>query len=439
MHSSRTYSRTKGRWNISNTGPRFGSTKLAAAIARGALTLAVLSALLLVGARPAPAQTEKVLYSFLSYSGDGAYPKAGLVFDTKGNLYGTTYYGGVYGYGTVFEITSAGTEKVLHSFGSQSGDGYSPWPTLVFGKKGNLYGTTDGGGAYDYGTVFEIATTGKKAGTEKVLYSFNPNGTDGYSPVGGLVFDKEGDLYGTTYAGGEHNEGTVFEITAAGKEEVLYSFGNQSPDGYSPAAGLVFDKEGNLYGTTYFGGDLSCNLGRGCGTVFEITSAGTEKVLYSFGSQSGDGVSPWAGLIFDKKGNLYGTTTSGGSNGTACGSIGCGTVFELTAAGTEKVLYSFGSQSGDGIGPWAGLIFDKKGNLYGTTEDGGAYGDGTVFEIATTGKKAGTEKVLYSFGSQSGDGNGPMAGLIFDKEGNLYGTTDYGGAYEVGTVFEVTP
>src|SRR5208282_2343682 len=210
-------------------------------------------------------------------------------------------------------------------------------------------------------------------------------------------------------------------------EKVLYSFGSQSLDGQDPVAGLVFGKKGNLYGTTEGGGFYDA------GTVFEIATtgkeAGTEKVLYNFGSHLGEGSYPHAGLIFDKEGNLYGTTWQGGA-------YGLGTVFEITSAGTEEVLHSFGGQSGDGADPsWAGLVFDKKGNLYGVTGDGGAYDEGTVFEVTP----AGIETVLYSFGSQAGDGAGPAAGLIIDKEGNLYGTTSDGGAYGIGTVFEVTP
>jgi uncharacterized repeat protein (TIGR03803 family) len=393
-------------------------------------TLVVFSALLVVAALPALAQTEKVLYSFGNQSGDGYYPYAGLVFDGKGNLYGTTYNGGEYicahvGCGTVFEITSAGTEKVIHSFGGQSGDGYWPEGGLIF-KEGNLYGATTEG-AYLAGAVFEIATTGKKAGTEKVLYSLGSQSGDGHYPYGNLVADKEGNLYGTTNGGG-NDYGTVFEITSAGTEKVLYSFGSQSGDGMGPVAGLVLDKEGNLYGTTTEGGAY------GAGTVFEITSAGTEKVLYSFGSQPGDGYYADSGLIF-RGGNLYGTTFEGGVYGD-------GTVFEFSTtgkkAGTEKVLYSFG-QSGDGSYPQAGLVFDKTGNLYGTTFNGGAVGNGAVFEITSVGKKGSTEKVLYSFGSQPGDGSNPLATLIFDKEGNLYGTTLEGGVYNYGTVFEVIP
>ena len=383
----------------------------------GALTLAVLSALLLTAAHPGQAQTETVLYSFTD-SPDGAYPDSELVLHKKGNLYGTTFQGGAYGNGTVFELTAAGTEKVLYSFGSQPGDGIGPRASLTFDKKSNLYGTTEVGGAYGGGTVFELTA----AGTEKVLYSFGSQPGDGAGPREGLTFDKEGNLYGTTAYGGAYGGGTVFELTAAGTEKVLYTFGSQPGDGTDPQAGLTFDKKGNLYGTTRLGGAY------GEGTVFEVTAAGAEKVLYSFGSLPDDGSSPTTGLVFDKKGNLYGTTPSGGA-------YGYGTVFELTKKGSEKVLYSFGSQAGDGFYPYAGLVFDKKGNLYGTTCQGGAYGGGTVFELTAEG----TEKVLYSFGSQPGDGGIPYAGLIFDKMGNLYSTTIFGGADGYGTVFELVP
>ncbi len=255
------------------------------------------------------------------------------------------------------------------------------------------------------------------------------------NPPLALVFDKEDNLYGTTAQGGAYSVGTVFELTAAGTEKVLYSFGDQSGDGSYPQAGLIFDKKGNLYGTTSEGGAYSneeyCSTG--CGTVFELTAAGTEKVLYNFGGHSGDGTWPSAALVFDKKGNLYSTTENGGEYGGEDG--GYGTVFEITAAGKEKVLHSFGSHSGDGIWPYAGLVFGKKDNLYGTTHNGGANSYGTVFEMTT----AGTEKVLHSFGSHSGDGVWPDAGLVFYKEGNLYGTTHNGGKYNNGTVFEVTP
>jgi uncharacterized repeat protein (TIGR03803 family) len=403
--------------NISAVGRKVGSTKLASAT-RGVLALAVFSLLLVTAAKPARGQAETVLYRFMAVP-DGENPLGAVVLDNKGNLYGTTVYGGYGGAGTVFELTSAGTEKVLYSFGSQFGDGTYPVAGLVFDKKGNLYGTTQNGGANDAGTVFELTS----AGTEKVLYSFFCCLSDGALPSAGLVFDKEGNLYGTTYLGGTNDAGTVFELTSAGTEKVLYSFGGYRSDGSNPDAGLVFDKKGNLYSTTRFGG------ANGAGTVFELTSSGTEKVLYSFGSQSGDGSEPYAGLVFDQEGNLYGTTLGRGVNDF-------GTVFELTSAGTEKVLYSFGSQSGGE--PYAGLVFDKKGNLYGEATSGGANLGGTVFELTS----AGTEKVLYSFSPHGGGGTSPSGGLVFDKKGNLYGTTvygGYGGANGWGTLFKVTP
>jgi uncharacterized repeat protein (TIGR03803 family) len=383
--------------------------------------LAVLSALLLIAARPVQAQTEAVLYNFGSRPDDGYYPYAGLTFDKKGNLYGTTSEGGAYSDGTVFEVTKDGTEKILYSFGSQAGDGAYPFAGLIFDKEGNLYGTTYEGGAYGDGTVFELTA----AGTETVLYSFGSQTGDGTYPFAGLIFDKKGNLYGTTINGGAYGGGTVFELTAAGAEKVLYSFGSQAGDGARPYAGLTFGKKGNLYGTTKGGGS------DGSGTVFELTAAGTEKVLHSFSIDGGDGDGyfPYAGVTFDKTGNLYSTTYAGGA-------YDHGTVFELTPGGTEKILYSFGSQTGDGYYPDAGLVFDKTGNLYGTTSEGGAYGKGTVIELAA----AGTEKVLYSFVGQTGDGCLPYFGsLIFDKKGNLYGTTIGCGAETEGTVFKLVP
>src|SRR5712692_7892243 len=389
------------------------------ATSHDALMFSLLSALLAATVQTSQAQTETVLYSFGSKSRDGVNPYAGLIFDKKGNLYGTTLKGGGGagdGHGTAFELTSGGVEKILHRFSSKSGK--IPAGGLVFNKKGNLYGTAGNGGAYGYGTVFELSSKG----LVKFLYSFDPpSGGDGGDPLAVLIFDKVGNAYGTTSYGGTHSQGTVFELTSGGAEKVLYSFGSQPGDGDAPFAGLVFDKKGNLYGTTALGGTY------GYGVVFELTSGGKEKVLYSFGSQSGDGHYPYAGLVFDKSGNLYGTTVYGGT-------IGYGTVFKLTSAGKEKVLYSFGSQSGDGHYPYAGLVLDKNGNLYGTTVYGGANGFGAVFEL----NSGGVEKVLYSF-QGSPDGYYPTAGLVFDKSGNLYGTTELGGAFGDGTVFKLTP
>ncbi len=413
----------------------------------GMLALAALSMLLLILAPPAQAQTETVLYNFGSQAGDGNIPEAGVIFDTNGNLYGTTGSAGAHGSGTVFELTAGGSEKVLYSFGSQSGDGKEPYAGVILDNAGNLYGTTSYGGtyacsnAYVCGTVFELTA----AGAEKVLHSFgNPYGYygakgDGTDPLAGLILDSAGNLYGTTAYGGDlecagYGCGTVFKLTPKGKEKsvykekVLYRFGRSKGDGNNPYAGLIFDNDGNLYGTTFDGGYY------GYGTVFELTAAGKEKVLYSFGRYKGDGLHPQSALIFDHAGNLYSTTTYGGA-------YGYGTVFELTADGTEKILYSFGSQAGDAEFPLGNLIFDSYGNLYGSAYFGGAYYAGAAFELTA----AGTETVLYSFGSETNDVIYPYGGVIFDTNGNLYGTTAFGGdlaceaPYGCGTVFKLTP
>src|SRR5450631_3911763 len=251
MHSADAISGTKGRLNISGFGPRFGSTKLAAAMTCGAFTLAVLSALLLIAVRPALAQTESVLHSFAQNGTDGYNPYAGLAIDTAGNLYGTTNVGGASSAGTVFKVTPSGTETVLYSFKGGT-DGCNPFDAgVVLGKKGVLYGATSGCGANAVGTVFKLTRTG----AETVLHSFAFDGKDGFNPYAGLVLDKTtGNLYGTTYYGGASAAGTVFEITPTGAETVLYSFANDGKDGKNPYAGLVLDKTGNLYGTTNLGG-----------------------------------------------------------------------------------------------------------------------------------------------------------------------------------------
>ncbi len=385
---------------------------------------------------------EKVLHSFGNGT-DGYMPSTSLIFDAAGNLYGTTQYGGgANAYGTVFELTPAGggnwTETVLYSFRSGT-DGAVPGAGLIFDAAGSLYGTTTAGGPNN-GTVFELTPTAGEGWTEQVLYRFcsQANCADGQYPYGGLIFDAAGNLYGTTEFGGTNGYGTVFKLTptAGGgwTETVLHSFGSGT-DGASPFVGLIFDAAGNLYGTTTYGGTY------GVGTVFELTpTAGgdwLETVLYSFGINGlSDGGYPWAGLIFDAAGNLYGTTFYGGTYNR-------GTVFELTPMSgggwTETVLHSFNPNNGtDGFNPYAGLIFDAAGNLYGTAYYGGSYGGGTVFELTPAAGGGWTETVLRSFGNGT-DGFWPYAGLIFDHAGNLYGTTEYGGTHNYGTVFELTP
>jgi len=398
------------------------------------MIVAIFAAFLLMTGTWAMA-AEKTLHNF-DKGADGTNPYAGVIFDSAGNLYGTTFAGGQQGLGTVIELTPVTgghfKEKVLYSFGLGK-DGVGPSAGLIFDGAGNLYGTTVQGGDYGLGTVFELTPVSGGHWTEQVLHSFG-HGKDGAGPTAGLVFDASGNLYGTTAQGGAYSLGTGFELkpkTGGGwTETVLHNFGH-SKDGYDPGAGLIFDSTGNLYGTTFYGGAF------GKGTVFELSpkSGGgwTEKVVHSFGSGK-DGANPLAELVFDAAGDLYGTTYEGGAYAT-------GTVFELvpkTGGGwTEKGVHNFGSGK-DGVQPRARLIFDSAGNLYGTTYLGGSYAKGTAFKLTPKTGGGWTEKVLHNFGNAK-DGASPVAGVIFDASGNAYSATLGGGAFGFGTVFEITP
>jgi uncharacterized repeat protein (TIGR03803 family) len=379
----------------------------------------------------------RVLYSFKGYPDDGAWPFASLI-DVGGTLYGTTGVGGsnkchLRGCGTVFTMTTSGGESALHSLKGRTGS----YPrAALLEVSGTLYGTTSYGGAHNYyGTVFKLTPSG----AETVLHSFGLLG-DGAAPSADLI-NVNGTLYGTTTGGADsYSSGVVFAITTSGRERVIHRFGGYPDDGSRPQAGLV-NVNGTLYGTTTFGGSSSCSAasGSGCGTVFSITTSGTETVLYSFKGGTSDGGGPLAGLS-NVNGTLYGTTEWGGTGGCTgpSGDSGCGTVFKITTSGKETVLHSFGAGSGDGALPQAGLI-NVNGTLYGTTTAGGANcassgGCGTVFKITPTGK----ETVLYSFKGGTGDGNEPYSGLL-NVKGTLFGTTAYGGANYRGTVFSLSP
>lgn len=414
------------------------------------IALAVSFATVLFAGRSAVAQTEATLYSFGGVlDASGSSPQAPLVRDATGNLYGTTLYGGSYsfegdfGWGTVFELSPMAdggwTETVLHSFNFDGVDGVSPESSLAIDGVGNLYGTTYGGGAHEYGTVFELSPMAGGGWSEAILHSFNNPG-DGYAAVAGLVLDSAGNLYGTTVEGGWYNSGTVFELSpgAGGlwTEKILHHFGSSNTDGGGPFGGVTLDA-GNLYGTTTGGGAYNA------GTVYEIIrKTGTEKVLHSF-NNSGEGHYPVAGVILDGAGNVYGTTSAGGQT-QHCGVQRCpspaGTVFELTpnksGNWSVKVLHTFLGNGGDGTIPDAGLVFDAAGNLYGTTSAGGSNGYGTVFELTPGTGGSWTETVLYSWGNTPSD-DAPRAGVILDAAGNLYGTTP--GDFSNGAVFEVTP
>jgi uncharacterized repeat protein (TIGR03803 family) len=353
------------------------------------------------------------LYSFKGGT-DGIGPWAGLVA-VNGVFYGTTVSGGTNNSGTVFAMSASGTESVLNSFGG----GYGTYPdAALIAVNGFLYGTTDAGGTpSNRGVVFALSTS---SGTESVLHGFE-GGADGSYPDAALI-DVKGTLYGTTTRGGASNLGTVFAVSTSGfepTESVLHSFGGGA-DGSSPGNGSLIAVNGVLYGTTAGGGVNND------GTVFAMSTSGTEKILHSFGSGT-DGSSPEAGLI-DVNGTLYGTTSRGGgaSNG--------GTVFSVSTSGKESVLHSFGGGA-DGLIPGNGSLIAVKGVLYGTTVLGGVRGgggDGTVFAMS----RSSTETILHSFGGGA-DGSAPQGGLI-DVNGTLYGTTYYGGASGFGTVFRVS-
>jgi uncharacterized repeat protein (TIGR03803 family) len=405
------------------------------------------------------AGTEKMLYSFCSLDNcaDGELPYYGVVFDSAGNLYGAAA-GGAYGGGVVFELTpgSSGTwtETVLYNFCAVSGCADGEFPqALVFDTAGNLYGTAQAGGTNTCGSegcgvAFELSPGGDGTWTETVLHDFADDGKDGWSPVGGLVLDAAGNLYGTTAYGGAtyKKEGTAFELSPATggtwTETVLHNFCSAPAcaDGGEPYVGLVFDSSGNLYGTTFLGGShLGGCGGLGCGVAFQLTPSGNgkwkDKTLHTFKSGEG-GVRPQSGLILDAAGNLYGTTSLGGAQSS-------GTIFELrrgkNGTWTEKILNNENGASGS-------LVFDTAGDLYGTIDQGGAYHYGSVFELKPGKNGTWTEKTLHSFNNNGHDGILPRANLIFDAAGNLYSTTEGGGTsgagcagHGCGTVFEITP
>jgi uncharacterized repeat protein (TIGR03803 family) len=385
----------------------------------------------------AKALTPKILTSFTGTN--GSQPQGALVADAAGNLYGTDQAGGSSNKGTVFELVkpAAGkknwTAKVLLDFNGTNGS--QPVAGLVFDKSGNLYGTALTGGASGDGVVFELAAPakGKTKWTETLLHSFS--GTDGLNVQAGVIFDAAGNLYGATLGGGASSAGTVFRLAPPAQGQTTWTLStliafNGTSNGFTPTGTLILDKAGNLYGTTVSGGASND------GVAFELSpfsGGGTpwnETVLQSFGGTNG--IHPYAGLVADGSGNVYGTTVAGGASGD-------GTVFKLTppATGTETVLFSFSGANGNY--PFANLTIDAKGNLFGATGGGGKSGEGTIYEVSPppAGQTVWTEKVLTAFTGKNGAS--PSAAVLLDSAGNIYGTTVTGGARNDGNAFELTP
>jgi len=418
------------------------------------LPLAGILCVLALGA--AHAQTFQVIHNFTGGL-DGAEPTSGLTFDSAGSLYGTTFEGDALT-GTVYKLIHKSSSWVLsplYLFTKGGSGGAIPYSRVILGKDNTLYGTTGFGGSSQNcpggcGVVFNLKPTPTPPTTpltpwiETPLYRFN-GGNDGANPYGGdLLFDQAGNLYGTAYNGGSGSCpggcGIVYKLTPSGgswTESMVYVFQQTGGDGQHPWAGVIFDAAGNLYGTTVNGGAY------GYGAIYELTPSGsgwTETILYSFTSGT-DGANPYAGVIFDQEGNLYGATGVGGSGGG-------GTVFELSPSGTGwtfNLIYSFTGAGGQFVpGPIASLVFNNAGNLYGTTHGDGAYNAGSAFKL-TPGSGTWTLISLHDFTGGT-DGAAPRSNLVFDKNGNMYGTAAGGGSGDpdkcdgsCGVIFEVTP
>ena len=408
---------------LSRVGERVVPTRPLASSIYPAI-LAALCALLLLVARPAQAQTEAVLNSFSDIP-DGASPTSRLTFH-NGSLYGTTKNGGAYGNGSVFQLSKANgqwTETLLYSFcpaAPSCTDGQNPtYSYVTFDNTGTkMYGTTYLGGSSGNGVVFELSQSGN-TWTETVLHSF-ADSPDGANPINGLIMDKAGNLYGTTYAGGAAGgNGTVFEMSQSGgiwTEQPLYAIN-------SNGSGLIMDSAGNIYGTTF-------------SSAFEMVSNGTGGfnlvTIFTFNPANAktQGQNPMGTLAFDGAGNLWGTTVLGGANNF-------GVLYRLvkgTKGWTQNVLGSFSAHTGEN--PYAGVVFDSSGNIFGTTSSAGFYGGGTVYELMKSGNTY-VPRIVFSFNGE--DGGEPLASVIVDNSGYLYGTTVIGGTTGNGTVFEVNP
>jgi len=415
-----------------------------------ALILSLSFSLVVLLAPAATAQTFKVIHDF-SGGADGANPYTGLTPAAPGLFYGTAYSGGAGGQGIVFSLTQLGNNWSLTPLYNFKGgtDGAQPFAALTIGPDDVPYGTTENGGGFacnglGCGTVYSlhpsptICKTVNCPWKETQLVQFQ-GGLDGGDPYGALIFDQAGNIYGTTQVGGTSQQclpqgvgcGTAYMLTRSGNswnKTVLWNFG-QARGGIEPFNGLVMDKSGNLYGTTFVGGQ------QGEGTVYELTNSQfgwTENDIYTF-TGGNDGGLPYVGLIFDKAGNLYGAASDAGPGAG-------GTVFELTPVGSNwnySVLYGLTNPGSAECGPFGTLLMDSAGNLYGTTRCDGAYHGGSVFKLTRNGNSW-AYSTLHDFTGLA-DGGSPYSSLVFGSDGNIYGTASRGGAYSEGVIFQITP
>jgi uncharacterized repeat protein (TIGR03803 family) len=384
---------------------------------------------------------ERILYTFQGSPG-GANPAAPLVADAQGNLYGTTPNGCAYNYGCVFELSHSGgtwTQTVLYNF--SGADGATSGTSVVLDSAGNIYGTTSLGGDFNAGVAFQL-TPSANGWTETVLHSFG-SGTDGYVPSE-LILDSTGDIYGITQFGGTassgpNNGGTVYRLAYANgawTETILYSFpGNFfGPNGDLPFGGLAIDHNGNLYGITQAGG----TAGKGAVFVLDRAANGTftERIIHSFHVSDGD--LPNSTPVLDSAGNLYGTTYFGG-NANLCPADGCGAIYELKknsdGSWTEILLRELQKQDGwQAVGP---VVFDRAGNLYAAAQAGGAYSWGSIYKLTPHTPAPWTERIVHNF-TNNPDGASP-SGILVDSSGSLFGTTGAGGSSQMGVIFEIAP
>lgn len=397
--------------------------------------------LAVVTSQPAQAQTLTVLHNFTGFP-EGKTPAAGLSMDQQGRLYGTTSEGGDgacdfgAGCGVVYRLKRAGSgwvSEVLQTFTGPNG--LIPLDRVVFGPDGALYGTAQDGGTFSRGVVFRLTPPPNLCHAitcpwrETLLHEFGQDDVEGDFPAAEVLFDQAGNIYGTTQSGGGLGRGVVYKLTRSGSNwiySVLYDF-PASDDGSTPYAGLIFDQAGNLYGTTEYGGPMNW------GTVYKLTPSGgswQETILHDFNGN--DGAVPLAGVLFDQAGNLFGATVSGGDSNFV------GSVFELVPAGggwNLSTLHRFPIQNGYATGPWADLTMDSAGDLLGTTRNSSS-GCGQVFKLTPQGGTW-TFTTIHEF--QGNDGCEPQSRVLIDASGNLYGTTRRGGTHLSGVVWEITP